>query len=203
VTGEIEQQELKDRINLIENMMAEGRRTTESWGWTFVLWGVAYYVAIGWSIWGNPAIAWPVTMIAAAVLTGVLSSFKASRQPETTTGRSMVAIWAGTGISLFLLMMSLGISGRLDPRVSIAVVAAMLGTANATSSIILKWKMQFACAVVWWAVVVAALFGKELQGQIAFLTGLFFCQIVFGIYGMICEARRNKARVARQGASHA
>ena len=41
-----EELELKDRLNLIETMIAEGRRTTESWGWTFVLWGVAYYVAM-------------------------------------------------------------------------------------------------------------------------------------------------------------
>ena len=35
------EQELKDRLSLIESMIAEGRRHTESWGWTFVLWGVA------------------------------------------------------------------------------------------------------------------------------------------------------------------
>ena len=46
------EQELKDRLSLIENMIAEGRRTTSSWGWVFVLWGVAYYVAIAWSTWG-------------------------------------------------------------------------------------------------------------------------------------------------------
>ena len=47
MTGNSEEQELKDRLSLIESMIAEGRRNTESWGWTFVLWGVAYYVAIG------------------------------------------------------------------------------------------------------------------------------------------------------------
>ena len=45
----IQDQELKDRLSLIESMIAEGRRTTESWGWTFVFWGVAYYVAIAWA----------------------------------------------------------------------------------------------------------------------------------------------------------
>ena len=48
------EQELNDRLALIERMIAEGRRTTESWGWTFVLWGVVYYVAIAWSAW-SPA----------------------------------------------------------------------------------------------------------------------------------------------------
>ena len=45
--------ELKDRLKLIESMMAEGRRSTESWGWSFVLWGVAYYVATAWATWGQ------------------------------------------------------------------------------------------------------------------------------------------------------
>jgi len=193
----IEQQDLKDRLNLIERMIAEGRRTTESWGWTFVLWGVAYYVAIAWSTFAHSVLAWPVTMVAASVLTGVLASRVARRRPETTVGRSMMAIWAGMGVSTFIVMMALGVSGRLELHVAVAIIGAMLGAANATSSIILKWKMQFACAVVWWAATVASVFGTDNQAGIEFLAAIFFCQIVFGIYGMIAEARGRK-----QGASH-
>jgi hypothetical protein len=68
----------------------------------------------------------------------------------------------------------------------------MLGTANAASSMLLKWKQQFACAVVWWAAAVASCFGTVAQSTIALLVAIFFCQIVFGIYGMICEARLRK-----------
>jgi hypothetical protein len=199
----IEEQELKDRLSLIESMIAEGRRTTESWGWTFVLWGVAYYVAIAWSIWGKSYIAWPVTMIAASILTGIFASRSASKRPETTIGRAMMAIWAGMGISVFLLMMSLSISGRIELHVAVAIVGAMLGAANATSSIILKWRMQFACAVVWWTSAVASCFISEAHAGIVFLVALFLCQIVFGIYGMIAESRKRKTSGANQGASHA
>ena len=199
----VEEQELKDRLSLIESMIAEGRRTTESWGWTFLLWGVAYYIAIAWSAFGAPAIAWPVTMIVASVLTGVIGSRISAKQPETTTGRAMAAIWIGMGISLFILMVCLGVTGRLDLRIAVAIIGAMLGASNATSSIILRWKMQFACAVVWWAAMVAALFTTENIAGIIFLVAIFFCQIVFGIYGMIAESRRNKARAGAQGAFHA
>ena len=199
----VEEQELKDRLSIIESMIAEGRRTTESWGWTFLLWGVAYYFAIAWSALGSPAIAWPVTMIAASVLTGVIGSRISAKQPETTTGRAMAAIWIGMGISLFILMICLGMTGRLDLRISVAIIGAMLGASNAISSIILGWKMQFACAVVWWAAMVGALFTTENIAGIIFLVAIFFCQIVFGIYGMIAESRRNKARAGAQGAFHA
>lgn len=194
----IEQQDLKERLSLIEAMIAEGRRTTESWGWTFVLWGLAYYVAIAWATFGHSVLAWPVTMVTASVLTFALASRVARRRPETTVGRSMMAIWVGMGVSTFIVMMALGFSGRLELHVAVAIVGAMLGAANAASSIILKWKVQFACAVVWWAATVASIFGTDNQAAIEFLVAIFFCQIVFGIYGMIAEARERK-----QGASHA
>ena len=198
--------ELKDRLSLIESMIAEGRRTTENLSWTFVLWGVAYYVAILWStgafagpIWGSSYLAWPVTMSAAFVLTWILGARKSRTQPATTNGRAIVSMWIAMGISMFILLLSMGLSGKGDQQTYIAIIAAMLGTTNAASGIFLKWKQQFACAVVWWAAAVASLFGTQTQSSIVFLVAIFFCQIVFGIYGMICEARIRKLR----GAVHA
>jgi hypothetical protein len=194
-----EELELKDRLSLIESMIAEGRRTTESWGWTFLLWGVAYYIAIAWSTLGiYRALSWPVTMIAASILTGVFASRQKRSCPATTLGRAMSSIWVAMGVSMFIVLMCLVISGRYDLHVFVAIIGAMLGMANATSSLILKWKMQFACAVVWWAAAVAACFASEAETGIAFLAAIFFCQIVFGIYAMICESRRRN-----QEANHA
>jgi hypothetical protein len=203
MTGNFEEQELKDRLNLIENMIAEGRRTTESWGWTFVLWGVAYYVAIAWSAWGRSSLAWPSTMIVAALLTGVVASRKTGSRPATTIGRAIGSIWVAMGISMFLLFMSMGISHRFEEHIFVAIIGAMLGTANATSSMILKWKVQFAAAFVWWASAVVACFGNEKQTAIGFLVAIFFGQIVFGIYGMIAESRKRRLLGRNQGAAHA
>jgi hypothetical protein len=202
MTENFERQELHDRLSLIESMIAEGRRTTESWGWTFVLWGVAYYVAIAWATWGSGKWAWPVTMIAAGMLTGMLASRQAGRRPETTMGRAIGAIWIALGISMFVLFMAMGFSHRFETHVFVAIVGAMLGMANATSSMVLKWKAQFACAVVWWAAAVAACFGTEDQCTIVFLAAIFFAQIVFGIYAMICEARRRRLHNASAGATN-
>ena len=194
-----EEQELKDRLSLIETMIAEGRRGTESWGWVFLLWGVAYYVAILWSstsfpgpIWGREFLAWPVTMTITFVLTLVIGTRKQGRGAATTIGRAIAAMWMAMGISMFTLLLSLGLSGRGEQQVFIAVIASMLGTTNAASSIILKWKMQFACAVVWWGAAVASLFTNVPQSTMVFVVAIFFCQIVFGIYGMIAEARERK-----------
>jgi len=192
--------DLRDRLSLIEAMIAEGRRTTEKWGWTFVLWGLAFYVAIAWTDWGHSAWAWPVTMAAAVVVTVILVSIRAGREAVTTLGRAVGSVWLALGISMFVLFLALGIAGRLaDPRLFIAVASGMLGMANATSALILRWKVQLGCAVIWWAAAAAACFGTQSQAAIIFLTAILVCQIAFGIYGMIREGR---ARL-RRGAAHA
>jgi hypothetical protein len=199
MTDEMDGTDLAERVKLIESMMAEGRQRTARWGWTFVLWGVAYLVATAWSsgllggpVWAQHLLAWPVTMIAASIATGVAISRMKKGQPATTLGRAIGATWMAMGISLFVVLMALGLSGRFDLHVFVAIIGGMLGVANMTSAIILKWKMQFACAVVWLASAVAACFGTVEQAGMAFIAATFFCQIVFGIYAMICESRRSR-----------
>ena len=189
------EQELKDRLSLIESMIAEGRRNTESWGWMFFLWGVAYYLAIAWSAWGHSGWAWPVTVLIAVIVTVVIASSKAGNHPGTTLGRAIGSIWIALGISMFLLFLTLGVSGRLtDQHLFVAVISAMLGMANGASALILRWKAQIACAVVWWVAAVATCFGTDAQSMIVFLIAIFLCQIVFGIYGVIAEAQERKRR---------
>lgn len=190
--------ELRERLDLIQTMIAEGRRSTQNWGWAFVLWGVAYFVAYAWTLAGPGYLAWPVTMIAAGVVTGVISGRKTRNRPHTGAGRAIGSIWMVMGCLLLVLMMSLGFSGKLDSHLSLAIVGTMLALANATSSVILKWKLQFACALIWVGAAEVGCFGTPMQGTFAFLAATFFCQIVFGIYVMIAEPQR---RVP--GAAHA
>lgn len=196
---EMDGKDLAERVRLIENMMAEGKQRTARWGWTFVLWGGAYFVATAWSsglvggpVWAQRLLAWPVTMIAASIATAVAISRMKKDQPATTLGRAIGATWMAMGISLFVVLMALGLSGRYDIHVFVAIIGGMLGVANMASAIILKWKMQFACAVVWLASAVAACFGTVNQAGIAFLAATFFCQIVFGIYAIFLESQRRK-----------
>jgi len=205
MTNNANDPELRNRLNLIETMIAEGRRTTGSFAWIFILWGVAYYVAIvwsttgyGWVMWGHHSLAWPVTMMCAFVLSWVLAMrrYRGSHQPSTTIGRAISSIWISMGISMFILLLSLGLSGRTDQQLFVAVIAAMLGTTNAASGMILRWKQQFACGVVWWLAAIVSCFGSVAQSVIAFLIAIFVCQILFGVYGMVLEARMRKQREA-------
>jgi hypothetical protein len=202
MTVDAEELGLKDRLSLIETMIAEGRRGTESYAWTFVFWGVAYYVAIAWTALNQWPWAWLVTMGIAWVLCMAIILRKKKnqpeRRPETTIGRAIFSIWIAMGVSLSLLLPALGFSGRFNQHIFVAIVAAMLAVANGASGMIIRWKAQIASAMVWWAATVAACFGSDNQCTVVFLVAIFFCQIVFGIYGMVCEAR-----MRRQEAAHA
>ncbi len=194
------EQELKDRLTLIESMIAEGRRDTKDWGWTFALWGLVYFLAAGWSAWNHSLWAWPAAVLVGVMVTAVLASLKGGHYAPTTVSRAIGAIWIALGISMVLLFVALGLSGRLtDQHVFIAVMAAMLGMANGASGLILRWKIQLACAVVWWVTAVATCFGSEGGSTIEFLVAVFLCQVVFGVYGMIAGAHTRK----RLGPSHA
>ncbi|MGC8549463.1 MAG: hypothetical protein ACP5M4_07160 [Acidobacteriaceae bacterium] len=198
--------EVRERLDLIESMVLEGRRGTERWGWMFVLWGVAYYVAIVWTSTARFGWAWPITVIAAVIISAAIRrALSGQMQAPTAVGRAVRSMWVAFGISVFLLMCALGISQRLtDPHVVFAIIAGMLGMVNGASAMILRWKPQMACAVAWWAAAVACCYGNLLvfDAPVAFLAAVFLCQIVFGAYCMMLDTR--KPRVQAQGmSSHA
>jgi hypothetical protein len=196
---ESERAELNERFALLEAMIAEGRRSTERWGWVFVLWGVAYIVAMAWANLGKSMLAWPVTMLAAAVVMVVAAGRVKRGHPARSVGRAISAVWTAMGIALFVLLMGLSLSGRNEPNTSVAIFGAMLSVANGTSGILLRWKMQLACALLWLGTALAACFANETQLEVLVLAAIFFCQIVFGIYLMIIESKRQHA----DGEAHA
>ncbi|MGA3335476.1 MAG: hypothetical protein ABSC62_15085 [Terracidiphilus sp.] len=193
MADEMDEKDLAGRVRLIESMIAEGRCRQESWGWTFVLWGVAYYIAFFWSWLGRFAYAWPVAMLAAAVLTGLIFRRRRGRNPETTMGRAIGSIWTAMGLSMFIVLCAMGYSGRFfNGHAMIAVFAGMVGLANAACSMTLRWKAQFFCALLWWAAAVVACYCSDALLLPVFLVAVFFGQIVFGGGMMIAEMRRRK-----------
>ena len=137
-------QELLDRIDLIERMIGEGRRTTQYWGWTFVLWGVGQLIALIWANYGgNPAVAWPVTMIACGVLTGIGSGrMHAAERAETFISRALGAIWFSCGIAISVLAFIGNPKGVFTASSFLAAFFALMGFANFASGLVLRWRLQ-------------------------------------------------------------
>lgn len=196
------EQELTERLALIESMMQQGRKSTEYWGWNFLLWGVAYLVATAWSSLlpgaGGRQLAWPVTMIMAAALTALIARRRLRHQPRTERTRGIMATWIAVGCGIFVYCLPVAYSGHWDLHSSMAAIEVLLGAAHLASGITLRWPVQMTVGVLWWAAAVASCFVSANGVGIAFLGATFVCQIGFGLYLMVRESQaKARARAAR------
>jgi hypothetical protein len=188
--------ELLTRFEMVESMVREGRRRTEYWGWTQVLWGAAYLIAIGWSAWSRkPNIAWPVTMIAAVVTTILFAGTRKREHNQTTISRALRAIWTSMGIAIFLYCFSIGLSGHFEIHILFAAAEAFLGLANFASAMILRWRIQFFVAIVWWASAIATCFVGETLVIPILVAATLIGMIGFGLYLMYSERRDRRVMV--------
>jgi hypothetical protein len=188
------EREIGERIALIESMMRAGRKSTESWGWNFLLWGIAYLVAVGWSSLlphgGGPLLAWPITMIFAVLLTIAIARRRTRNQPRTEKSRALQAIWTAMGWGIFVFAFPVAFSGHFQAQSFMAAIEVMLGIAHVASGTFLRWTTQIVVGALWWAAAVASCFVDGNGVGYVFLAATFVCMIGFGIYLMI----RDKAR---------
>jgi hypothetical protein len=186
------QTEILERLKLIETMMAEGRRTTERWGWSFLLWGIGPLIAMRWEThWPHAEWAWSVVIILCILVNGiVLKAQKRRRESTTTTMRSIGAVWTCVGVTVLLLAFGAVASGAIEFRLLYAALFALAAVANGSSGLILRWWPQFLAALVWWLASVMAFVVPvgRLQGLAAL--SLILGNIVFGAWLTYCELRR-------------
>jgi hypothetical protein len=196
MTEQETQEELLSRFELVEMMVKEGRRSTEYWGWTFVLWGAAYLIAIAWSYWfRQPNVAWPVTMITAAVLTVVVAARKKRAKPQTPVSRATGGIWTAVGIAIFIFCFAVGLSGHAEMHTYIATIEILLGVANCAVSVVLRWRAQFFIALLWWISAVATCYVGSQWIMPILVVDTLIGLLGFGLYLMYRERRDRRLRV--------
>jgi hypothetical protein len=198
MTPDREHDSAVSQLNLIESMILEGRKSTEYWGWNFVLWGVAYLVAMTWSNFftgHSAAWAWPVTMTVTGAATALIARWRNRGNPVTTTSRAVTAIWMGCGLGIFAFAFPLILAGRFgDGHAFLGGIEVLLGVAHIASGVTLRWPLQISVGAMWWtAAIVTEVVPGSLPLLIAFLTATFLGNICFGGYLMYAEAR-DKAR---------
>jgi hypothetical protein len=202
----INERELTERITLIESMMQAGRKSTEEWGWNFLLWGVAYFIAVGWSSYlphgGGPLLAWPITMIFAVLLTIAIARSRRQNKPRTEKSRALQAIWTAMGFGIFVFAFPVAFSGHYQAQSFIAAIEVMLGIAHVASGSFLRWPTQIVVGALWWVAAITSCFVSGNSIAYVFLAATFVCNIAFGIYLMIRESR-DKARARGIEVQHA
>jgi len=196
MTEQETQQELLSRFELVEMMVKEGRRSIAYWGWTFVQWGTTYLIAIGWSYWFHqPNVAWPVTMIAAMVVTIVVSSRKKRAKPQTPISRAISGIWIAVGTAIFIFCFAVAISGHAEVHAYIATVEIPLGVANCAISVVVRWRGQLMMAVLWCVSAVATLFVHSRWVIPILVVDTVVGFLGFVLYLMYRERRDRRLRV--------
>lgn len=200
--------EANEQLAYIESMIREGRKTTEYWGWSLVLWGTSYLVATGWAstpaAGRSAAFAWPVVMTLASVLTALIAISKKRGAPMTTRSRALTGIWVAVGCALLLYCFPTVAAGRYgDGHTFTATIEILLGAAQIANGIILRWRSEIVIGSLWWIASLITTFTHTNAGvAIPFLGATFICFIGFGSYLMIREAR-DKAALREGQVAHA
>ncbi|HZL27762.1 MAG TPA: hypothetical protein VFC39_14650 [Acidobacteriaceae bacterium] len=189
--------DLVQRIALMETMIAEGRRSTMRYAWVFILWGLVDLAAMAWrsfqprsewvGLW-----AWPVCLVVGALLTiaGLALRRRECGAVVSMECRSVEAVWGMMGISLAVFVAA-GMAQRLTWQLSYcAALLVIVGMAHAISAKILRWRVQGAVAVVWWAGGVAMFYARTFgQVNAIMFVEMVLGMIVFGLYAMGLERR--------------
>ena len=185
--------ELLERLTVLEHMVNEGRRSTEKWGWNFILWGLAPLTALYWQIhWPHPNWSWPVMMTLAAAITATVSSRQASSGPkhDTAVHRALSSVWAVSGSSIFLYIVVAALSHHYDDfRAFLATLFILLAIPNTVSAAVLRWRTQYLVSGMWWCAVVFAFFAPMSWEIPIYVIALLLGNVAFGIYLSIIERR--------------
>jgi hypothetical protein len=194
----LQRDDLIQRLELMEAMVAEGRSTTIRYGWIFLMWGLLYFAAVGWELY-LPArnFAWPVCMVLGVVILQVWRwrIVRSGLGHESPSSRSIGAVWGAIGLAFFLYMGAAALSHHIQSVAVNATVMFFLGLAHAISALILRWRVQGAVAAIWWAGGMAIFFAPYPASLIIFLAASFFGMVLFGLYTMMLERRRASSLV--------
>ena len=188
------------QLQLVEEMILEGRRTLEHWGWVFVMWGVAHVIAIVWSgLWtSNPGIPWAIlmggcglVMMVACIRVGMHS------KKSTLMGRAQGAAWASFTISVTILWVGGALTHVFDVEniaVFYAIFFTLIGSAHFTSGLTVKLPVQTMVGILWWIAAALAMFAPSVALWALFGMALIG-EISFGLYLMALE-RKGEAATA-------
>jgi hypothetical protein len=190
--------ELLQRVELMETMIAEGRQSTARYGWMFVLWGVVYFAAVTWTLFlPIKSWAWPICVVVAIAISGVVKSRqKAAGGAENVRSLSIEAVWKGMGTATTLFVAAAVLTHHVNSPIFFATILFFIGMAHAISAMILRWAVQGAVAAIWWVGGIACfVFTTPVELVSIFLGASFVGMILFGLYTMMLERRRTAALV--------
>jgi hypothetical protein len=193
--------DLVQRLELMESMIAEGRQSTCRYGWVFFLWGLINLTGreLDHHQPGSEWV-WPTCLATGAVITiaGMAMQKRHDSGSRSMRSRSVGAVWAMMGITMALYVGS-ALATHFTWQYSYAAAIGMfVGMAHAISASILRWRAQALVAAVWWAGGVSIFFfNSRRAANNVFLIEMCLGMMAFGLYAMWLERRNGGQWVNR------
>jgi hypothetical protein len=186
-------EDLVQRVALMEEMIAEGRKSTVRFGWVFLLWGLIDLAGVGWDqIQPDFRWVWPITISAGFVLQFIILALRRKRGQRcggSMRGRSVAAVWRMMGLTVLLYVVAAIVQHKAGQISYIAAILMFVGMAHAISALILRWLAQGIVAGVWLAGGIATFFVPRSYVLGVFIAEMCFGMILFGLYAMWLEHR--------------
>jgi hypothetical protein len=189
--------DLVQRIELMEAMLAEGRRSTTRCGWIFLLWGLVDLAAMTWQFVQQRSDfagrwAWPICLVAGAILTSIGLALQKRRQGRGLTMKclNVEGVWFMMGIALAIFITAAMVRGLTWQYSYIAALLIIVGLAHAISAVILRWQVQGLVAATWWLGGIAVFFARS-QSNVQLIMFIEMClsMVLFGLYAMWLDGR--------------
>jgi len=188
--------ELLQRLELMETMIAEGRQATVCNGWIFVLWGVLCLMPTVWQLlqphshWAGKW-SWPVCMTLGYILMPLGIKLQKRRElHRSVDNRSIKAVWRVMGVAMAVYVISAIVSHFTWQVSYVAAILLLLGMAHLTSAAILRWRVQGLVGIFYWLGAISMF--SDLPSHwinVIFLLEMCIGGIVFGLYAMMLERR--------------
>lgn len=192
--------EIVARLDLMEAMIAEGRHATCQFGWIFILWGLVDIAGMLLEFHKSHPWNWP--LVIGIGMTIQFAGFRLRRRSRgacrpNTQSRAISAVWGMMGATLCLFCFTAIFTHQAWSAGYLAAIFMTIGLAHSASAIILRWGVQFAVGVLFWAGGLACFFVND-DRWFLYIFGfeMLFGMILFGIYAMVLERRSTPPTVA-------
>jgi hypothetical protein len=188
--------ELVQRLEVMEAMIAEGRQYTGRNSWIFVLWGLVDLVAWAWQNYVphfGGRWAWPICLTAGVLLTlaGKMMQRGDKGYSSNDLCSRVMGVWRMMGLAMGIYIASAMLTNFSWQYSYIAGLLMMFGMAHAISAMFLHWRMQGLVAAVYWAGGVAIFVCNSWRAtNVIMLIEMGIVMILFGLYAMRREPRK-------------
>ena len=187
--------ELVERLDVIEKMIHEGRRSMERWGWAYVVWGTGHLLGVIASVMlpeEQAGRAWGILMSACGITMGLgFSRMSQKRRKElgveTHSNRALTGVW--WAFSFVMIFLFLPHNVGVNTNAWLGIFSTAYGGAFFASGYILKWNPMKANGFLWVATGFLMPYLSQSVALVLFGAAALIGEIGFGIYTMNHEKK--------------